>query len=201
LYSFTLSNSGTTLGQIQGYEPVFRQEPTDFTLQVAPVSGGPTIWSSTSQTSYGQIELSPDGTMIAVTNGTLPSTTVTIYNGGTKVASVPGVGVGWIDNSRLLVDGYQGTSQQYSYSGSTIYSNAGAVLATPPLPELQSIQSVTSDTVYAPFQNAIYSLTTGQATWTSPYLPDFSNAGNGLGALAGQYVVYESEGNLIAVPY
>ena len=197
LLDFSLSGSGTTLGTFQDYYTGERGVYT-YTLNVTPVSGSPTILSEASESLNTPVALSPDGTMTAVTSGTLPSTTVTIYQGGTEVASVPGVGVGWIDNGRLLVDGYSG---QNSYSGSTIYSNTGAVLATPPLPELKSIQPVTSDTVYAPIQNAIYSLTTGQATWTSLYLPDFGNSGNGLGALAGQYVVFESEANVIAVPY
>lgn len=197
LLDFSLSGSGTTLGTFQDYYTGERGV-YNLTLNVTPVSGSPTILSEASESLNPLVVLSPDGTMTAVTNGALPATMVTIYQGGTQVASVPGVGVGWIDNGRLLVDWY---SEQNSYSGCTIYSNTGAVLATPPLPELKSIQPVTSDTVYAPIQNAIYSLTTGQATWTSPYLPDFGNVGNGLGAVAGPYVVFESEGNVIAVHY
>ncbi|MGA8728372.1 MAG: hypothetical protein WB608_06440, partial [Terracidiphilus sp.] len=87
-------------------------------------------------------------------------------------------------------------------SGCTIYTAAGTVIATPPLPELLNIQPVTSDTVYDPSRNAIYSLLTGQATWTSPYPPDSGNAGVAwIGAVSGPYVVFESEGRVIAVKY
>ena len=194
LSSFTLSASGNTLGTMRNIGNADRSTTT--TLQVTPVSGSPTILSGTSENFYSPVAISPDGTLVAVTNGVPPSITSTIYQNGTQVAVVPGIGVGWIDNGRLLVDavGSQG------YIGTTIYSPTGAVLGTPPLPQLQSIQPVTSDTVYVPSRNAIYSVTTGQTTWTSPYLPD-SGVQQGIGAVAGPYVVFESEGRVIAVTH
>jgi hypothetical protein len=196
LTAFTLSASGATLGQIIGS-----------TSQVTPVSGSPVIWSCTAANQNvngcsASILLSPDGTLIAVNSGGL---VVTIYQNGKLLTAVTGFGVGWIDNGRLLVNNYglQGDSDVMSYLGCTIYSPTGVALATPPLPQLGNIQPVTSDTVYASAyvsgQYAIYSLTTGQATWTSPYPPDSS--GNPIGAVSGPYVVYESEGSVVAVNY
>ncbi len=189
LSGFTLSGSGTTLGQIQGS-----------TLEVTPISGTPVILSLTPSPST-TVLLSPDGTLAAVnrsTGGLYPALTVAVYLNGQQISTISGAAVGWIDNSRLLVNSYglvPPVVMRLSYTGCAIYSPTGTVLGAPPLPELGSIQPVTSDTVYAPGQNAIYSLTTGQTTWTNPYL-----AGTG-GAIASPYVVFESEGRVIAVKY
>jgi hypothetical protein len=202
LADFTLSGSGTTFGQIEAVES---DGTANYTLQVAAVAGGPAIWSSSLQNLFGSILLSPDGTLIAVTTGTLPSSAVTIYKNGQQVAAVAGMGIGWIDNGRLLVNnyGYQGISDVPSYINCTIYSPTGTAVASPPLPQLLAIQPVTSDTVFAPAQSAIYSLTTGKATWTNPYTPDSGNSSGGrwIGAVAGPYVVFELEGRVVAVNY
>ena len=207
LFDFTLSSSGATLAQAMGW-----QDPntglSKCSVQVSPASGSPIIWSSAFSAFYedlcGPILLSPDGTLSAVNDDTVAvSNIVTIYQGGHQIATVAGAAVGWIDNGRLLVNQYTQTANGPVYSGCTIYGSTGAILATPPLPELGGVQTVTSDTVYAPNRNAIYSLTTGQATWTSPYPPDsWNNSGTAwLGAISGPYVVFESEGRVIAVKY
>lgn len=189
LSGFTLSGSGTTLGQIQGS-----------TLEVTPVSGTPVILSLTPSPST-TVLLSPDGTLAAMnrsTGGLYPTLTVAVYLNGQQISTISGTAVGWIDNGRLLVNSYglvPPIVMRLSYTGCAIYSPTGTVLGTPPLPELGSIQPVTSDTIYAPGWNAIYSLTTGKTTWTNPY-----SAGSG-GAIAGPYVVFESEGRVIAVKY
>jgi hypothetical protein len=196
LVSFTLSGSGTILGQV--VSPI---NGSNSMLQVAPVSGGPSILSLTSSPSSSML-LSPDGTLVAVNipNGNFYSPqTATIYQNGQPITTIWGTAVGWIDNGRLLVN-YYGFVMPFfnhpSYTGCAIYSPTGTILGIPPLPELGGIQPVTSDTVYAPGQNVIYSLTTGQATWTNPYTGSSSG-----GAIAGPYVVFESEGRVIAVKY
>jgi hypothetical protein len=198
LSDFTLSGSGATLAQAR----------RGCSVQVSPTSGSPIIWSDTFLPYYedlcGPILLSPDGTLIAVNDDTVAvSKIVTIYQNGQQVATVPGAAVGWIDNGRLQVNQYTQTANGSVYSGCTIYSSTGSVLATPPLPELGAIQTVTSDTVYAPNRNTIYSLTTGQETWTSPYPPDsWNNFGTAwLGTISGPYVVFESGDKVIAVKY
>jgi hypothetical protein len=174
-----------------------------YSIPSRTVSACPINWSDIPfyEPLCGSNLLSPDGTLIAVPDDTVE--TVTIFKNDQQVATVPGAAVGWIDNGRLLVNQYTQTANGPVYSGCTIYSSTGTVLATPPLPELGGIQTVTSDTVYAPNLNAIYSLTTGQATWTSPYPPDsWNNPGTAwLGAISGPYVVFESEGRVIAVKY
>ena len=211
IWNFTLAGSGDNLGVITvdnaATYPIY-------TPQVLPVSGSPVIWSGspvggggTSGPIFGSAFLSPDGTLAAVSEGSTKLTsTVSIYQNGQLLAAVNGIGVGWLDNGRLLVNNYVplGLAYDPQYSNSTIYSPTGSSLATVPLAaELASIQPVTSDTVYSPGKNAIYSLTSGQATWTSPYLPDAQSAppGGGVGVVAGSYVVFETEGRVIAVPY
>jgi hypothetical protein len=123
------------------------------------------------------------------------STATDILKNGTLVTAVPGVGIGWIDNSRILANRYSSTQAGMQYAGATIYDSTGVTVSTPALPELKSIQTVTSDQVYDPSHNAIYSLTTGQPTWSG----SFPNSG--LGAIAGSYVVYESGHSLVIEPY
>ena len=193
LSSFALSGSGTTLGQVESN-----------TLQVTPISGSPTIWSIQDQAQDASLRLSPDGTLIAVTTGLesggQSTATVTVYQNGQQIATLAGVGVGWIDNGRLLVDQFTQNSSGTWHSSCSIFGPTGALLTTTAFCGLHSIQPVTSDTVYVPDLNTIYSLTTGEATWTSPYPPD-SITGNYIGAVSGPYVVFESEGRIIAVKY
>ncbi len=177
LFDFTLSESGTTLGQVLG-------TTSNQVRQVTAISGGPVIWSDMGP--EDPIRLSPDGTGIAVSNSSPSQDVVTnIFRNGILVTAVPGFSVGWIDDDRILVDKYLQGQYSILYNGCAIYDATGVQLATPPLPELHSIQTVTPDSVYSPDVNAILSLTNGQATWTSPY------GANGVGAVSGPYVVFE----------
>ena len=224
LSNYNLAASGTTVAQIETFSP-----PTNsprVSLEVTPVSGSPTILSLPNS-SVNSVLLSPDGTLAAVNY----TSTVPIYQNGQLITTISDANnqtdtfaVGWIDNSRLLVNHYTWTPHtcfpppcfplppppSWVYSGSTIVSPTGAVLATTPLPELHSIQSVTSDAIYEPIQNVIYSLTTGRAVWTSPYPQNWGWPGTfsvgfadleRIGAVSGPYVVYESQGQVIAVKY
>jgi hypothetical protein len=88
-----------------------------------------------------------------------------------------------------------------TYTGCTIYAPTGATVATPPLPELKSIQTVSSDSVYDSHTNAIYSLTSGQPLWSGTYTSTAWNnntASTGLGAASGSYVVYQTEHRVVA---
>lgn len=81
------------------------------------------------------------------------------------------------------------------YTGSAIYSSSGIKLAAPPLPELQSLQALSSDSVYDPSSNTIYSTTTGAATWTT------ASSSTGRGAIAGSNVVFASGSEVLIQPY
>jgi hypothetical protein len=206
---FTLAGSGATIGQVTVTGTVNSWNPSATARQVTPIAGTPVIWSDTGSFTPNSgvpnpIFLSPDGTLIAVYNVAQSSTSVTnIYKNGALVTAVPGAAVGWIDNNRLLVNTY-GPSygvQPGPYLGSTIYSSAGTSLATPALPQLQSIQTVNSDSVYDPASNAIYSLTTGQATWTASYPNSGQGLLSGVGAVSGSYVVYASGHSVVVETY
>ena len=186
LEDFSLSGSGTVLGQVTavlaGTNPPLRQ--------VAPVSSGPTIWSDS--VASQPIQLSPDGTSIAVSNAAATSVAATnIFTNGQLVTAVPGWVVGWIDNNRILVNRY--TAQ--GYAGAAIYDATGANLATPSLPELLRLQPVSSGQVYSPDLNSIFSLTTGSPTWTA------SVPSTGVGAVAGSYVVFASGSQVLVDSY
>ena len=213
LTDFDLSASGGTVAQIETFGT--NGNSPNYSLQIKPVSGSPTILSLAPSPS-GSVVLSPDGTLAALNVLTIETKStyavfnysVPIYQNGQLIATLGDVAVGWIDNGRLLLNHYvQNPQNPFStvYSGCSIVSPTGAAVASCSLPELHSIQPVSSDTVYEPNQNAIYSLTSGQTVWTSPYPPDpgtqVYGTGAWLGAVSGPYVVYESEGQVIAVTY
>jgi hypothetical protein len=195
LFDFSLSGSGETIGQILG---TLGTAPT--VRQVTATSGGPILWSDVTPAANGAspIRLSPDGTLIAVSNGTEYTTSTTnIYKNGLLVTAVSGWVIGWIDNERVLVNTYaiDPITGLTVYAGAVIYNAAGTNIATPSLPELRSIQPVTADSIYSPQLNSIFSLTSGAPTWTSP------NSSTGVGAVAGGYVVYASGSRVLADSY
>ena len=228
LSSYSLSGSGTTVAQIErfGSDPVSINYP----LQITSVSGSPTILSLTLSPPPTVISgplpevypapapsvlLSPDGTLAAVNLLTIEHHTgynlylysVPIYQNGHLIATLGDVAVGWLDNGRLLLNHYASDHLDPSapgYSGCSIVNPTGVTVGSCSLPEWHSIQPVSSDQVYVPGENAIYSLTTGQVVWTSPYPQDGSlgsHQTSWMGAVSGPWVVYESGGLVIAVMY
>jgi hypothetical protein len=190
LVDFSLSGSGGTLGQVLVSLPA---SGDSYTREVTGISGSPTVWTDSGNST--PIELSPDGTLIAVGNLLPPSAgsnlATNIFKNGSLVAAVSGYGEGWIDNGRLLVANYvQNGKEPTIFAGSTIYDPTGATLASilPTLPPISHPLFPTSDSVYDANTNAIYSLTTGLATWQGP-TPQIGNARRG--AVAGSAVVYE----------
>jgi len=198
LFDFTLAGSGATIGRITGVYPF-----SPLMGQVTPITGSPVIWSQPDPQSptefINPILLSPNGSLIAFcSTGISPTAVTDIWKNGKLVAAVPGVGVGWIDNNRILVDQYvqaNGPEPIIQFSKSVIFSAAGVQLATPHLPELTNFQSVTSDSIYAPNMNAIYSVTTGKMIWNGTFVS------SGVGAVTGPYVLYESGHRLVYESY
>ncbi len=208
---FTLAASGTTIGRIiatSTLSPISGAPPQGgITRIVTPITGGPTIWSETNQNQI-PILLSLDGTLIADVagiSGPLQYATAIIKN-GTVVTAVPGYGVGWIENDELLTNefgpnpnctgglGDLGCSP-IEYTGASIFNAAGVQVATSPIPQLTSLLPVNSGWVYSSANNAIYSLTSGQAVWTGSY------PSTGTGAVAGDYIVYVSGTNVVVESY
>ena len=118
-----------------------------------------------------------------------------IYKNGSLMAAVPGIAIGWLDNSQLLVRIYVVDPKANfleDYSGTAIYSSSGSLIASPLLPELFLVQPVDPTSVYSPERNAIFSLTTGQTVWTTfNTAPD--NGSHLKGAVSGQYVVFAAK--------
>jgi hypothetical protein len=183
--SFSLSGSGTTLGQVLG-AGVDIVSGGPFTEQVTGVSGTPVIWSGSDESS---LALSPDGTLIGA--GGLPTGVVPggngvtpIYLNGTLVTVVPGYSEGWIDNSRLLVSNFSNATTP-AYLTSTIYSATGQTLFTFPsgtVPQISNPQFTSANSAYDPGTNAVYSLADGSIVWKGPAVS--------YGALADPYVVF-----------
>lgn len=168
--------------------------------QVTAVTGGPVLWSDTPPPPSlpaldypAPPQLSPDGSLIAaVSDVRTPGVTTTIFNNGTAATAVSGFAVGWIDDTQLLVDNYSIVKDAPPYNGCTIYSSSGVAISSPPLPEIQHFQPVSPGLIYTPDSNTIYSTSSGQATWTSPY------PYGGVGATAGGYVVFLSGARVVA---
>jgi hypothetical protein len=192
LIDFSLSRSGTIIGQ------VLRTSVTPSLIrQVAALTGGPTIWSDSLPSQIWDlglaIHLSPDGTLIAVSGGPPdPNSGTRVIKNGTLITAVPGEAVGWIDDNRLLADNYVPT---LGYSGSAIYDSTGVKLASPSLPELKEFQAVTSDLIYSPYLNTIFSLPSGSPAWKST-IPAYI-----VGAVSGPYVVFLSGNRLLVDSY
>jgi hypothetical protein len=198
---FSLAASGTTIAQ-NIWVPQSYSGSRTTTGTVTGITGTPTILTVilTGPDSMNPLQLSPDGTLVAV-NIENDEPITNIYQNTILIAAVPGLGVGWIDNNRLLVDEYiagnpQPSGLQLQYSGAAIYSSTGTLITSlPTLPAMASMQPVTSDSIYDQYSNKIYSLTTGQPTWTGTYptqLPD-----GGLGTVAGQYILYQAGHRII----
>ena len=192
LLEFALASSGQTIAQAS--EVFSSSNPSTYTNMVSDLTGATTYWTdhiNSSQT-RGSIDLpqlylalSPNGT--ALSEYTSIDTTNLIQNGSLKSA-VTGYSVGWLDDDKVLVNQYDSSP---SYIGANIYSPQGALLSSPPLPELKYVLPVTADKVYAPAKNAIYSLSSGQLIWSGTY-PRSSVLNIPTGAISGSLVVYQS---------
>ena len=88
-------------------------------------------------------------------------------------------------------------TMQNLYTGASIYDATGQMIGSSTLPELHAIQAVSSSLVYSPERNAIYSLTSGAATWSSGSPLNNETAG----AVSGSNVVFSSGNFVLAEPY
>jgi hypothetical protein len=153
--------------------------------------------------------LSPDGTQIATAeyrnfDPAEPFST-SILNGGAMVPFVPGLPLGWIDNTRLLVNSYiYNGPAAYSYTGCTIYDLSGKATGTCALPELLGFQTVDSDTLYALNLPELVSISTGAVSWQSGdplrcilTQQEYAIPSCSADAFAGSHVVLVSDSRLV----
>jgi hypothetical protein len=200
LYYMAMSGSASVIAEI------FYPAPTGVCVtQVIPASGGATIFCDntivSSPSAIPDIELSPDGTLLATSMQlTDVNGTTNIYKNGTLVTAVPGQVAGWLDNTRLLVNEFTNEGMAgLQDSGTTIFDSLGNKLGTTPILNLGPFKVVSAGSVYLPSytgfstsRNVIVSLATGTSTWES------ANSTLGIGAISGSQVVFAS-GNLVLV--
>jgi hypothetical protein len=204
-----LSSSGTVLVKICISRPRATC-PLYYQQQAGLLTGGSSVFSTTFSSRSAlspppAIRISPDGTLIATAQSGVPlDPTATAIPGtnlmqnGTLVTAFSGLPAGWLDNSRLLVNNYVMTTSipaDVSYSGCSLYGPDGSVTggACALTQEVGQFQSVTSDTIYVPAANAIFSVSTGAARWMSADPgASFRSPVATFGAVAAQHVVFMS---------
>jgi len=188
LLDFSLSGSGTNIGQVL----------SNGKRSVMTIAGSWTIWSDSGVGGGDPIEISPDGTLIAVSynGGGTSSSSTNIYTNGVLTSAVSGFVTGWIDNSRLLTNTYVSEGLgAYGYGSSTIYSSAGASISTINFGgNFTQFQTVNSGSIYIPVDTEIFSLSTGLPTWTTVQPVPFV----GVGAVTSSYVIYASGTRVLA---
>jgi hypothetical protein len=206
--AYTLAPTGTQIAQVTGSGQ-----------QVTAVTGGPVLWSETFTT---PIVFSPDGTLIAASNGSpnpinsdqQADIGTNIYKNYALTAAVSGWAVGWASNSELLTNTYTYSPQNSPYgvyAGATVYSATGSKVGTPSLPQLTSLVPVNAQgtEIYSPVFNSIYTLPSGSVAFgTSIYAQPSTLAGLDslsvntdfvTGAFASPYMVYAWGTHIVAV--
>jgi Putative Ig domain len=159
---------------------------------------GPAAWSGRA---LGNLQLSPDGTLVLASSGPLLQPTTDIYKNGSLVTTVAASGTNWLDNTRFLANTFiENIGGEATYTGTVIYDSSGNMLSKPSLPELDSLDVVTSDTIYGPASNSIYSVTSAMVTWASAN-PNRPVGNLNAGAIGGSEVVFSSGSLVLAEPY
>jgi hypothetical protein len=182
---FWFSGSGLVIGKIVGPPPGIRDQI------VTRVDNTPVL----TQPSTGQpLVLSPDGVRIAIASGGPDASAGTdIYVNGVLTTAAAGWPLGWLDDTRLLLNRYHG-GQRPGFDDVAIIDSTGAVLDTSPIPELLFMQRVSPTRIYSPEMNTLIDLDTGDTVWSS-----FSEARRLLGAVAGNYVVFAARGATVRI--
>jgi hypothetical protein len=123
--------------------------------------------------------------------------------------------VGWLDNTRLLVEQFAEIPNSPSvpgppavvYSGASIFSPAGTNLGSSPIPQIQSPEILTSNSIYSHQTNTITSATSGSTLWASADAfcilslnSPACNATNA-GAASGSQVIFALGNLVLAQPY
>lgn len=190
--AISLSGSGTVL---------LSQSPSNnppCAATAVAVTGGAPIWCDTTGT-VDKAQLSPDGTLVTASTERFssPNPITRIYKNGVLGTSVPGWSVGWLDNTRFLVDNYQVdvVTNNTVYLGNIVYSSQGSALGTPALPEAIDFRVISADAVYSPAMNTIYSVTTSTPIWMS------GNSSTGIGAASSSEVIFTSGTRVLAQPH
>ena len=93
------------------------------------------------------------------------------------------------------------------YDGASIFSPSGTNIGSSPIPQIQSTQLLTGDSIYSPQTNTIMSVTSGATLWASAdafcILSLKSPACNvtNAGAASGSQVIFALGNLVLAQPY
>jgi hypothetical protein len=208
--SFSLSGSGTVLGEI--LYPNSVAPGSTCGAQAIAATGGSTLWCDKTG-NVGEVQLSPDGSTIGASppyHGASPSyqagVATNLYRNGTLTTAVTGWVVGWLDNSRLLTIERQcavPSCIETIYVGSNIYDSSGTKTSSPALPELLSLQAISSTSVFGRSPGGtfgIYSEVTGAALSLSGSQLNGAFS-RGPSAVGGSEVVFQLGNLVLAEPY
>ncbi|WP_437931423.1 hypothetical protein WMF37_19960 [Sorangium sp. So ce291] len=198
LIDFSLSAGGTALGR--RYFPPAGTSGSG-ALIVSDVSGETVFFQSTGP---GQLPvISPGGQRFLLADkgpgGGCGFTQ--FYDEGVLVNVVPGCAIGWIDDTRALVQTYRRiASDRWEYEASTLYDPTGNVVSTPALPPIPirqqgsmtgGIVPVSPTAIHVRGGSTIHDVETGAVVTTLPVA----------GVLAADHVVYLCGHGICATPY
>jgi hypothetical protein len=168
---------------------VYRKDGTEIwqrqeTLNVAPASNSP-------------LRISPSGSRLVTSSaGPSPEAMANFFTSGIATGSAQGWPVGWLDESRLLVNRYlpRIVGQDPGFEECQIVNENGQVLASTSLPELQEFQTIGTDLIYSAALNSIFDVNSGSAVWVS------ESAHRGPGAANADEVFFASKATVRAEP-
>ena len=179
---FTLAPTGTLLGQT-----FTTNIGTSYARQVTAPTGGTVLWSDTASGYESPVLFSPGATLFAVTRYPLASseqadalTDIYMHLSATPVATIPGIAVGWVSNTQLLVNSFAKTdpvTKIAQYLGATLYSPTGTVIAHPTLPNLNALFDfvpIDDRHLYSRYYNTVFGLPGGQPVLGTGLMPDYS---------------------------
>ena len=209
-----LSGSGTVLSEESSAART--SISVTFSVEASPATGGSPIFSNTFTTPKPYflpppVRISPDGTLIAYSPMGSPTST-TFYNApastnlllnGSLLTAFKGLTVGWLDNTRLMVNNYTTDKTDNLYSSCALYGPTGSPMNAPcAIPvELTRFQPIAgqSDLIYAPQFNQVFSVSTGTINWASGNAAVGAGSVQGPGgALAGSNAIFVSGIDLVA---
>jgi hypothetical protein len=199
-FGFSLSESGARFGRITGtfggtwhFEREIEDASGMILTDAVPGPGG------FDSSNIPPILLAPAGAGIALPDQPRsPTATTRIYSNATLVSAVSGYAVGWLADDLLLVDTYALAGTHFpvvAFAGSRLYDAGGTFVTTSPLPEIESLQVVSGTRVYDRLRNVVYDAQDGSIVWRGPDLLGSQ------GAVAGPYVVFPTDGHLVAARY
>lgn len=187
--SFSMGSEGTRFGLTLAVSGVF--ETTVYDLE-----GEANLIARLDARGLGY--LSPSGSGVTLptdTSSVHEPWTANIYQDGQLVSAIFGVPLGFLDEEHLLAN-VQEPEVWPPVLHASVYDLNGELQPGPVLPELTGVAPLPENQVYSTTPHGIYSLTTGELSWSCPTAV--------VGSAGGGYAVYKPAAatqQLIAAPY